>query len=305
PGHPGTLLPPFEADAVAHSSAGWALLDRTAGEILRLDGAGDPIARFGRRGEGPGELSRPLHIGLDRRGTVAVLDASGRHLDIFPTASRPAVRVSLPAAGCPGSFGDAVVHFEDAWWVARRCFEGPRSELEIVRANATGAADVEARTTLTRMNTDPHLTPLLVASGGELFMGSNRDPCLTAVGGGARLCLPRPPAIAIADTTADRMFGDLGRRAAAVGIDLELPTHYPGLVAARSRASGPALRTIRADGSDAWAVVESDTMRVLVPVPGGRVEPGETNWLLLRDDGAGLRIWVVADEPANSSPSHP
>jgi hypothetical protein len=305
---PGTLLPPFEADDVAHSRAGWALLDRSAGEIQTLDPAGAPVLRFGRRGQGPGELSRPLHIGLDPDGVVAVLDASGRHLDVFPPASRPAVRVFLPAEDCPGSFGDEVLHHAGAWWVARRCFEGARSDLELVRVSATHEVSVEARATLTRTNTDPHLTPLLVPSGGELFVGSNRAPCLDAVAGDDRLCLPRPTAFPIPDSTAERMFGDLGRRAAAAGIDLDLPTHYPALVGVRARRRGPAVRTIRADGEDAWAVQEADTLRLLLPRPGGRVEPGEDAWLLLRDDGAGLRVWVVPDAPAgvpDGSPGAP
>jgi hypothetical protein len=91
------------------------------------------------------------------------------------------------------------------------------------------------------------------------------------------------------------MFGDLERRAATIGLDLRIPTHYPGLVEVRGRPGGPAVRTILPDGSDAWAVETVDTLRILEAGQGARVEPGAAGWLFLRDDAAGLRVWIVGD----------
>jgi hypothetical protein len=289
----GTLLPPFEADDVAHSAAGWALLDRGAGEVQLLDPLGAPTARFGRRGEGPGELARPMHIALGDDGSVGVLDASGRHLDVFPTPTGPARRLPLPAEDCPGSFGDALARSGDTWLVARRCFAGPRADLEVWRVPTTGSATRAVRRVLTSMNTDPYLVPLLIASEGAVYAGSNLEACLPSLDGSADRCLPRGPAVPIPDSTAQRLFGTLARRAAAVGIDLAIPTHYPGVVDVRPRAGDLAVRTVLANGRDAWAIAEGDTLRTLEPTNGARVEPGHRGWLLLRDDGAGLRIWVV------------
>lgn len=289
----GTLLPPFDVDDVEHSRAGWALLDRGEGEVLVLDPAGREVRRFGRRGAGPGELERPLDIGIDDEGTVAVLDASGLRLDLFPATGVPR-RIRLPADGCAGTFGDDVVSHAGAWWVVRRCFDGPNADLEVVRVPEVGEADRVVRRVLTRMNTDPHLVPVLVADRGRLFTGGNLDACLEAVATtGPPLCLPRPPRAPIPDSTATRLFGDLGRRAASVGLDLEIPTHYPALIEARGRPGGPAVRAILPDGSAAWAVETRDTLWLLEPTGRERIEPGVDRWLMLRDDGPGLRVWVV------------
>lgn len=298
PPGPGSLLPPFEADDVEHSRAGWVLLDRSEGEVLVLDPTGHPTRRFGRRGQGPGELERPLDVALADDGTVAVLDASGLRLDLFPPTGVPR-RVPLAADGCTGTFGDDVVHHDDGWWVIRRCFQGPNADLEVVRVPLAGPPVRAERRALTRMNTDPHLVPLLVATDQGLFAGSNLAPCLDPVGrDGARLCLPQPARAPIPDTTSARLFGDLERRAAAVGLDLEIPTHYPALIEARSRPRGPVVRAIRPDGSAAWAEEAGDTLRILEPGGDARVEPGHDGWLLLRDDGAGLRVWVLP-QPAD------
>ena len=293
---PGLLLEPFEADDVDHTALGWALLDRTAGGVLVLDSAGRVHRRFGRRGAGPGELERPSRIALGERAQVAVLDATGQRLDVFPVSGLPR-RIPLSAHDCSGTFGDEVVRHAREWWVLRRCFEGPNADIEVLRIPANGVPERVERRALTRMNSDPHLVPILLAQAGVLYAGSNRDPCLVEVGAApadvTRLCLPRPDPIAIPDSLATRLFGDLGRRAAAVGLDLEIPTHYPGLVGARVSALGPVIRTILADGSDAWAFESDGALRVLVPTADTRVEPGESHWLLLRDEGAGLRVWTV------------
>jgi hypothetical protein len=293
---PGHLLEPFEADVVDHTAFGWALLDRTAGGVLVLDSAGRVYRRFGRRGAGPGELERPARIALGEGAQVAVLDATGQRLDIFPESGLPR-RIPLPAHDCSGTFGDEVVRHLREWWVLRRCFEGPNADIEVLRVPPTGVPVQVERRELTRMNSDPHLVPILLAYAGVLYAGSNRDACLVEVGAAPatepRLCLPRPDPIEIPDSVATRQFGDLGRRAAAVGMDLEIPTHYPGLVGARISALGPVVRTILADGSDAWAFESEGALRVLVPDGDTRLEPGESNWLLLRDEGAGLRVWTV------------
>ena len=95
---------------------------------------------------------------------------------------------------------------------------------------------------------------------------------------------------------------DEGETHRILGIDLDLPSHYPALVEARDRRAGPAVRTIQIDGSDLWAFPDSDTLRVIAPGGGARAEPGHAGWLLLRDDGAGLRVWVVRDEDVEGRP---
>ena len=296
PKGPGRLLPPFDVDDVAHTARGWALLDRTAGEVLVLDSTGSVHRRVGRRGAGPGELERPNRVSLAAGGEVAVLGAGGQRLDIFPEAGLPQ-RVAIAGDDCAGTFGDAVVRHDDSWWVLRRCFDGPNADIEVLRIGRGGDAERVERRVLTRMNTDPHLVPILLPFDGSLYAGSNLDPCLVEVGSAddRTLCLPMPTPIAIPDSVASRLFGDLGRRAAAVGLDLEIPTHYPGLVGARVRRLGPVVRTILEDGSDSWAYESKGVLRVLTPDVDIRVEPGESGWLLLRDEGPGLRVWVVRD----------
>lgn len=300
PRGPGRLIGAFEADDVAHSISGWALLDRSEGEVIVLDTAGAPVRRLGRRGEGPGELSRPVDLALDPDAGLAVLDASGQRVDLFPPAGLP-FRVAIPPEGCTGTFGDEILRHAGAWWTLRRCFNGVRAELEVHRLSGTTPAERVERRPLTLGRTDPHLAPLMVSAYGALFAGSNLDACLVEVGAAdaarIQLCLPRPHPLAIPDSLLEQMFGDLGRRAEAVGLDLDLPTHYPGVVEVRARRDTPVVRTIVADGSDRWAFARDDTLHIVDPPAGSRAEPGPAGWLILRDDGPGLRIWI-ADVPA-------
>lgn len=302
PAGEGRLIPPFDVDDVDHTTFGWALLDRTAGEVLVVDSAGRPRRRLGRRGAGPGELERPARVALGDATEVVVLDASGQRLDLFPDSGLP-LRIPVEAHECRGTFGDDVVRHGGAWWLLRRCFEGLDADIEVLRVTSAGEVERVERRPLTRMNTDPHLVPLLLSYGDNLWAGSNRDACLLEVGAAAddaqRLCLPRPTPIAIPDSLVSEMFGDLARRAAAVGLDLEIPTHYPGLVGARVGASGPVVRTVLADGSDRWAYERRDTLRVASPPADIRIHPGASRWLLLSDEGAGLRIWTVPDSRAD------
>ncbi len=291
----GMLLPPFEIDDSESWTGGWALLDRAAGEVLVLDTLGAVVRRVGRRGAGPGELERPLDVAVGPAGSVAVLDATGQRLDLFPTSGLP-LRVALTAHECKGTFGDDVVHHREVWWVLRRCFQGMAVDIEVVRVTAGGASEIVTRRHLTSMSVDPLLTPLIVEAGGTLYVGNNREPCLAPVedsSSGAPLCLPQPPPRAIPDSVAQELFGDLGQRAAAVGLDLKLPTHYPGVFATRRGPDGPVIGLIRADRSDAWAYGRGDSLRVVETSAGVRAIPGLSHWLLFRDDVAGLRLWTV------------
>ncbi len=294
----GRWLAVFEADEVTHASSGWALLDRSEGEVLVLDTAGALVRRVGRRGEGPGELSRPHALALDHQAGVAVLDASGQRVDLFPAAGLPR-RLVVPAGSCRGTFGDVVLRHAEAWWTARRCYDGLDADLEVHRIDDAGTVERIDRRPLVRGRADPHMVPLLLAMEGAVYAGSNLYPCLDEVSGEAsrELCLPRPHPLAIPDSLRERMFGGLARRAAAVGLGLDVPTHYPGIVGVRSGSNRAVVRTIVADGSDRWAFEQRDTLWIVDPPRDTRIAPGAAAWLILKDEGNGLRAWTSPIDP--------
>jgi hypothetical protein len=86
---------------LAADETGVSVLDRGAGQVLRIDRHGRLIWRFGRRGRGPTEFSRPRDIKLDRLGASWVLDPGNARLVRIDAAGQTAVTIPLSALSRP------------------------------------------------------------------------------------------------------------------------------------------------------------------------------------------------------------
>ena len=71
--------------------------DRTAPHVRIFDATGRPVAAFGRRGQGPGELGTPMAISVAPNGNIEVIDMSRRRLTRFGPAGED--RGSVPVGG--------------------------------------------------------------------------------------------------------------------------------------------------------------------------------------------------------------
>lgn len=78
---------------------GVVALDRGGYKVVRFDPQGWITARFGRRGDKPGELTQPIDVAASRSGDVFVLDASRRRLVKFSPGGAFLEEVGQPGEG--------------------------------------------------------------------------------------------------------------------------------------------------------------------------------------------------------------
>ena len=139
------------SDAVLHRGT-WFVLDRRGAQVHRISESGALLSSFGRRGEGPAELRRPLAI-ASRGDTVIVLDGEDLHLfdlDGDHVADR---RVGLGncdigVAGDLLSLPGGLLHLVDCraygrmeWMVILEASDGS-SQTMAVQASDPGVVDV-------------------------------------------------------------------------------------------------------------------------------------------------------------------
>lgn len=303
-GETGVSIPGVLAIRDVHAStAGWTLLDATGGTVgfVAADGATAPPV--GRAGDGPGELASPAHAA--RSGSrVAVLDVAGTRLDLLRTDSTAPERLTLASPDCPATLARDLLPYGEGWLVARRCVAGPASSVEVLLVGADLTVRPLVRRPLGDGRTlDPLLVAILVGTGEDAYLGSTRQPCLERVAGGgpARLCMTNLPLRPLPDELRRAFAERLGARAERVGMEFELPTSLPAFADLRPLADGRwAVRRFDGDGAERWVLERLDADRLrLRPASGLRIEPGPAGLLLLRDEPAGIRAWVV---PA---PAHP
>lgn len=71
--------------------------------LHRFDARGQPLGRWGQRGDGPGEFNFPTHLAVDAAGHVLVTDAMNGRVQILDAAGKP--------LGVLGGAGDGGGHF--------------------------------------------------------------------------------------------------------------------------------------------------------------------------------------------------
>ena len=162
----------------------WVVLDRKASRVHVLDPAGPAVTSFGRRGSGPGELSRPSTLVL-HGDTVVVVEQLGGVVHLFDGSGRHIVDRHLQVPGCrtPMIF-DAVSNAEGLMFLVTcpgiRLNTKAFAALETAGANARILASTAARRT-PRDRVDPLFTPVLASHPDGIVFGAAGDACLSVV----------------------------------------------------------------------------------------------------------------------------
>ncbi len=130
----------FPQDIAADDAGNLFLLNRSDAYIARYDRSGRRTARYGRKGAGPGELSRPGGITVASDGSVWTYDGAKRALVGFGAdgRARPTIEMQRVAAPQRYSFGG------DGWLV----FMHTRSDTAYLRRLKGDAAEVVTRMAL-------------------------------------------------------------------------------------------------------------------------------------------------------------
>lgn len=295
----GVLLDPFSAGRASSSPQGWILLDLSSRELMVVTREGGVARRLGRHGQGPGELEYPGLAARADDGTVVVVDAFTRHIDIFPYGGEP-WRWSVDAGDC--DVGDPVALWprpDGGLLLLRTCTSGLSRSLELVRL-AVGEPQVS--TSLGRLPgvvQDMFHQPLAVALRGRILVGSTRRTCFSEVDSAGtgltdrRVCLPAPHPIETPDSILQARLGRSLGRLARTGLKVTLPDRMPALADLRETSRGAALQVVLGDLSEAWAFEEDGELVYAELAEGVRAYPGWEAWLLLADELEGLRIWTV------------
>ena len=140
------------SDAVLHRGI-WFVLDRRGAQVHRISESGALLGSFGRRGEGPGELRRPLAI-ASHGDTVIVLDVGNLHLFDLDGGHVADRQVGLGSCG-NGAVRDflslpaGLLYLVDCrapdwvgWMVILEAGDGPSQTLA-VRASDPGVVEVK------------------------------------------------------------------------------------------------------------------------------------------------------------------
>ncbi|MBN1939215.1 MAG: hypothetical protein JW843_06495 [Candidatus Aminicenantes bacterium] len=93
-------------DAAVGADGSIYILDNRGGRVLRFDGNGEFLGAFGRPGQGPGELQRPLSLVRSTSGDIVVFDGhfsvfsgDGRFLKRYTGRAQSLIDAMFPAAG--------------------------------------------------------------------------------------------------------------------------------------------------------------------------------------------------------------
>jgi hypothetical protein len=228
---------------------------------------------------------------------VAVLDLAATRLDRFLLDGTPLPRVSLPRGACPGTLAEALAASDAGWLVLQRCAEGGGATVRTLLVDDRGRVTSLSVDTVAVQLDDPFLNAVILESDRALYTGTTRSPCLARIvgEGPSERCLRPVPARPVSATLRQALEERLIGRARSVGLDLQVPEHLPAFLAVRDLGDDLLAVMRPLDERDAPWVMESESARPLtLTAPEGiRLEPGPAGVLLLRDDLAGLRSWVV------------
>ena len=146
-------------DRLAADDAGnLYVLDMQGARLLKYDARGQHLRTFGRKGEGPGELSQPLGLAVGPGDTAWVSDFANSRLTGYPTSGGEPRVVPFPENG--GIPSSRMAALDDAFlMIFRPMFnfrQGSGGELEMSR----GDGSVANRPTLPLLRMDRSLAPL-------------------------------------------------------------------------------------------------------------------------------------------------
>jgi DNA-binding beta-propeller fold protein YncE len=133
PGTPGWLVSPISV-AVDGTGNNVYVLDSAANSVSRYSPDGKVQKIIGGDGDGPGQLSSPRQVGLDRQGNVYVADwghdriekysPDGNVLGQFGTSGADAGQIHLPTGVAVAADGSLYVSDSDNWRVMQLAPDG-------------------------------------------------------------------------------------------------------------------------------------------------------------------------------------
>ena len=241
-------------DAV-ETDAGWVVLDRLGGRLALLAGDGDLVRTFGRKGEGPGELSAPVALAYTGERLV-VAERSGR-LVLFDREGAAAGVVRLRFPGCGAARVHDLLSAPDSLVMLTRC---PRASgevsarLELVTLDGGRRPLIEvAYNDLRHARVDPFRSPVVARVDGRLAIGFLPDRCLDVLDEDGtverRLCYPegrrRPfpdSALAVLRLIEERTGGR---------VEFAVPEHAPPFISNRRNGHGVSSPSYR-EGGRRW-----------------------------------------------------
>lgn len=166
------------SDAALHGGT-WFVLDRRGSQIHRISESGDLLGSFGQRGEGPGELIRPVAI-ASHGDTVVVLDRGDLHL--FDLDGRHLADRSLALGGCPTGVARDLLSRPRGLFFLIECREGGRLAWLVVLEAAEGSRETLAVRAGDRGVVDMGMvSPVFAAHPLGFVFGLASDECLKIV----------------------------------------------------------------------------------------------------------------------------
>jgi len=164
---------------VAAGNGVWYVLDEAAPTVHMLDAGGAWLGNFGRAGEGPGELLRPMAIAVGR-GAVAVADAGRGRMHLYGPDGRYRDYRRIAAPGCQAARPVDVAAGETTFLLLVECVSGRSVEHHVV-AVGDGPSRLVVRRSLdagTRPILDFGATYVLSEHPRGFVFGDAQDDCL-------------------------------------------------------------------------------------------------------------------------------
>lgn len=298
--HPGI----HEASDVAPAGDGWAVLDARSRQVHFLGPDLQVVRTLGGPGEGPGELSAPVALAMSDENLLGVVDLTGSTVDLFETGGAFVDRLRPRPRPCPsaGIVRNLVPHPAGGFVLDMDCTG--------MTAREWVAARVDVRGEVARLAVDPLEDPAravlmggrgVVVRNGRLWLVTP-DGCMRAVEGvdprpgndtsrNAVRCLPSAVPVPIPDSLREELRAVV--RPGEGRPELELPSHFPPVLAVDWSPVGPVFRTVDGAGSGIFAILPRDgALRRVEGV--GRAHAGRNGLLLVRTFMEGTGFHAVS-----------
>lgn len=302
-----TFVTVLSAGHAVETDDAWLLLDPVARKIHVV--ADDPsvaLRSFGREGDGPGELRRPLRVALSG-STLAVLEAEGDRLVRFALDGTVVGPVSLVRESCPFGPAAGLAPVSDGGFVVLRSCTGMDGATRalVLGVDPDGHVRVVEDRRLQGLRTepvDPYATPALLELGGTPYLGTLSGGCLLRLAGfrGRKaprgLCAVRGSGVPLPDPVRADLEA-LAEKMRAIGGRVAIPERLPPFTGVRTTPAGPVLEVPLPEGRTALDLVEEGGQRIrfLAEAPGA-TWVGRRHLLLARVLMGGTElVWVRRD----------
>lgn len=253
----------------------WFILDRSAGQIHRIDARGSRLYSFGRDGLGPGEFRNPQALVVrgdsvivaDRSGLLHVYGRDGDHI-----ADRP-----VDLRDCTGSGVEDLVATARALVVVAVCLKPDLAlEARLLAVGSDGDWRVISRSSPSHngdRRVNPYWAPVLTSFGPALAFGLVAEDCLEVLDFNGlaerRVCHDNLQRLPVSRADA-RSLRDLARQGQSTGFRVEIPSALPPFDAVFDGGDGTLLyRAPSPAGADAKRLVRlgNDGQEVVLALP--------------------------------------